>query len=64
MPAGPLSMAFGAEYRKEQSPFEDTDITAELGSLGIDPDSDTSGQRNVRRLFAEFNIPRRSRSSI
>lgn len=57
MSAGPLSMALGAEYRKEDSFFVATDITAELGSLGIDPDSDTSGGRKVKALFAEFNIP-------
>jgi len=57
MAAGPLAMALGVEYRKEDSFFEATDITAELGSLGIDPDSDTKGNRNVKALFAEFSIP-------
>ena len=55
--AGPLAMALGFEYRKEKSFFEATDITAQLGSLGIDPDSDTKGDRNVKALFAEFSIP-------
>ena len=55
--AGTLSMALGAEYRKEKSSFEATDITAELGSLGIDPNSDTKGDRTVGALFAEFGIP-------
>jgi iron complex outermembrane receptor protein len=57
MSAGPLAMALGAEYRKEKSQFEATDITAELGSLGIDPESDTKGDRNVSALYAEFGIP-------
>ena len=57
MPAGPLAVAFGVEHRKEKSFFDATDITGELGSLGIDPDSDSSGKRNVTALFAELSIP-------
>jgi len=57
MAAGPLSMALGVEYRKEKSFFEATDITAQLGSLGIDPDSDTKGDRDVKALFVEFAVP-------
>jgi iron complex outermembrane receptor protein len=57
MAAGPLSVALGVEYRKEKSFFEATDITAQLSSLGIDPDSDTKGDRDVKALFAEFAIP-------
>ena len=57
MPAGPLAAAFGIEHRNEKSSFVATDITAELGSLGIDPDSDTSGKRDVTALFAELSIP-------
>ena len=44
MGGGATGFAFGAEARKEKSKFEATDITATLGSLGIDPDSDTSRQ--------------------
>ena len=58
MAAGPLSMALGAEYRKEESRFEATAINSELiNTLGIDPDSDTSGDRKVTALFTEFAIP-------
>jgi iron complex outermembrane receptor protein len=57
LPAGPLAMAVGAEYRKEESFFEATPITAALPSLGIDSESDTKGDRNVKALFAEFSIP-------
>lgn len=52
-----VSAAFGAEHRREKSSFEATDITAQLGSLGIDPNGDTSGDRDINALFAEFNIP-------
>jgi iron complex outermembrane recepter protein len=57
LPAGPLGIAFGVEFRKEKSGFEALDITSQLGSLGIDPDSDTSGSRKVGAAFAELNIP-------
>lgn len=52
-----VSAAFGAEHRREKSSFEATDITAQLGSLGIDSNSDTSGSRDINAVFAEFNIP-------
>ena len=57
MPAGPLSMALGYEWRKEESSFESTPITAELSSLGITPDGNTSGSRKVNAFFTEFAIP-------
>lgn len=57
LPAGPLGFAFGLEYRKEKSGFEALPITAQLGSLGIDPDSDTSGSRKQAAAYMEFNIP-------
>jgi iron complex outermembrane receptor protein len=57
MASGPLSLALGTEFRKEESFFEATAITAQLGSLGIDPDSDTSGDRDVFAFFGELNIP-------
>ncbi|CAG1019540.1 Colicin I receptor [Burkholderiaceae bacterium] len=57
MAGGPLAGSFGFEHRKERSSFEATDITAALGSLGIDPDSDTSGSRKVSAVFAELSVP-------
>ena len=57
MPAGPLGAAFGVEYRTEKSFFEALPITANIGSLGIDPDSDTSGSRKSAAAYAEFSIP-------
>ena len=55
--SGSVGAAFGVEYRKENSGFEALPITATLGSLGIDPDSDTSGSRKSAAAFAEFSIP-------
>ena len=58
MAGGPAAMAIGTEYRKEKSSFEFTDINAELiNSLGLDPDADTSGSRNVWALYGEFGFP-------
>jgi iron complex outermembrane receptor protein len=57
MAAGPVSAAFGIEARHEKSSFEATDITATLGSLGIDPDSDTAGKRNSYAVYTEFGVP-------
>ena len=55
--AGSVGAAFGVEYRNEKSSYEALPITAQLGSLGIDPDSDTSGKRHSKAAFAEFSIP-------
>ena len=57
LPAGPLGVALGVEYRTERSSFEALPITAALGSLGIDPDSDTSGSRKTAAVYAELSIP-------
>ena len=57
LPAGPLAVAFGAEFRRERSSFENTDITGEIPSLGVDPEGDTGGRRNVKAVFGELNIP-------
>lgn len=57
LPAGSLGAALGVEYRREKSAFEALPITAALGSLGIDPDSDTSGSRKTAAAYAELSIP-------
>lgn len=57
LPAGAAVLAIGGEFRNEKSAFEALPITAELGSLGIDPDSDTSGKRKVTAAFLELNLP-------
>jgi iron complex outermembrane receptor protein len=57
MSGSAAAVAFGVERRREKSSFEATDITAQLGSLGIDPDSDTSGKRSSSGVFAELSLP-------
>jgi iron complex outermembrane recepter protein len=57
MGGGKAAMSLGAEVRREKSSFENTDITAELGSLGVDPDGDTTGSRKIAAIYAELNLP-------
>ena len=57
MGGGKAAIAFGTEYRREKSSFENTDITGELPSLGADPDADVSGSRKVGAVYAELNLP-------
>ena len=57
MAGGPMALAIGLEHRADRSAFVATDITAELGSLGIDSESDTSGKRKVNAAFVELNLP-------
>jgi iron complex outermembrane recepter protein len=57
LPAGPLGLALGVEYRQEKSFFENLPITAVLESIGADPNADTSGKRKVGAAYAELSIP-------
>lgn len=57
LPAGAMMMALGAEYRDEKSTYEALPITAQLGSLGIDPESDTAGKRKLTAAYVELNMP-------
>jgi iron complex outermembrane receptor protein len=58
LPGGPLAAAFGIEYRTEKYSWTAADINAVLiNTLGIDPDSDVSGNRHVSAAFTEFGIP-------
>ncbi len=57
LPGGSLGVAFGVEHRREKSSFEALPITAQLGSLGIDSESDTSGSRNSSAMYTELSIP-------
>lgn len=57
LPAGPLAMAFGAEFRKEEYTFVAEEITRVVPSIGVDPDSDVTGKRDVTALFTELAIP-------
>jgi outer membrane receptor protein involved in Fe transport len=56
LPAGPLGVAVGAEYRKEFS-SEDWDALTNAGLNGGNALPDTQGGFNVKEAFAEVNVP-------
>ena len=56
LPAGPLSVAVGYEYRKKSGFFQPDPIVVAGESNGI-PASPTSGEFSVDEFYAEFLIP-------
>jgi iron complex outermembrane recepter protein len=56
LPAGPLGIAVGAEYRKEAS-SEDWDALTNAGLNGGNVLPDTSGHFNVKEVYGEVNVP-------
>ncbi len=56
LPAGPLSIAVGYEYRKERGFFQPDAIVAAGESNGV-PSSPTNGSFDVNELYAELQIP-------
>lgn len=56
LPAGPLSVAVGYEYRKKSGFFQPDPIVVAGESNGV-PASPTSGEFSVDEFFAEFLIP-------
>jgi iron complex outermembrane receptor protein len=58
LPAGPLAMALGLEFRKEEFFFDlKEDLVRQAASSGLELAQDVSGDRDVIALFTEFNIP-------
>ena len=56
LPAGPLGVAVGAEYRKEKSEENWDALTNVGGNLG-NALPDTSGKFNVKEAYGEINVP-------
>jgi outer membrane receptor protein involved in Fe transport len=56
LPAGPLGLAIGAEYRKEQGE-QNWDALTNLGLHQGNSAPDTSGEFNVKEAYAEVNVP-------
>lgn len=56
LPAGPLGVALGAEYRREKS-IEDLDILTNTGGNSGNLLPDTIGSFDVREVFGELNVP-------
>ncbi|GGB29303.1 TonB-dependent receptor [Sphingomonas metalli] len=56
LPAGPLGIAIGAEYRKETS-SENNDSLTNQGLNGGNALPDTAGSFNVKEVYGEINVP-------
>lgn len=56
LPAGPLGVAIGAEYRRESSD-ENHDALTNAGLTGGNALPDTSGSFDVKEVYGEVNIP-------
>jgi len=56
LPAGPVGVAFGTEYRKETSGFVQDAIGAS-GALFINPIGTRKGQYNVKEIYGEVRVP-------
>ncbi len=56
LPAGPLSVAVGYEYRKKQGFFQPDAVVVAGESNGV-PASPTQGEFSVDELYAEFLVP-------
>lgn len=56
LPAGPLGIAVGAEYRKESS-FSDNDALTNAGLNAGNVLPDTRGEFDVKEAYAEIRVP-------
>jgi outer membrane receptor protein involved in Fe transport len=56
LPAGPLGIAVGAEYRKETSK-ENNDALTNAGLNAGNALPDTEGEFNVKEIYGEVNVP-------
>ena len=56
LPAGPIGVAFGAEYRKEESLFVQ-DALGASGALFFNAIGTRGGQYNVKEAYGEIRIP-------
>jgi iron complex outermembrane receptor protein len=54
---GPAALAVGGEYRKEDFHQDYEAFTANVQSLGVDPNGAASGDRSVSAQYAELNVP-------
>lgn len=56
LPAGPVGVAIGAEYRREKS-FDDLDVLTNTGGNSGNQIPDTRGKFNVKEVFGELRVP-------
>lgn len=57
LPAGPLALAFGGEYREEEIASVGTYLNETSGIVGGSSGTNTFGQRDVKSVYAEVSIP-------
>ena len=57
LPAGDLGVAFGAEYRQEDSEFTPDEFLASGDVLGFNVQEATKGSYDVTEFFGEVNVP-------
>ena len=55
--AGPAGLAIGGEYRQEKFHQSYEAYAADVSSLGVDPDGSVKGDRNVKAVYTELNVP-------
>lgn len=55
--AGPIGVAFGAEYRRESGENQTDEYLASGDVAGFNPSSPTKGNYAVTEYFAEVNVP-------
>jgi len=56
LPAGPLGMAFGWEYREEKGSFIPDSVVSSGETAGV-PASPTEGEIHVKEFYGEINVP-------
>ena len=55
--AGPSGLAIGGEFRQENFHQSYEQYAADISSLGVDPDGSVKGDRNVKAVYTELNVP-------
>ena len=58
LPAGPMTLALGAEYRKEENDYTNNfTLIRQAASSGLELAEDSTGSQNVWAVLGELNIP-------
>ncbi|MFC6298099.1 TonB-dependent receptor [Pseudomonas sp. CCM 7893] len=55
--AGASGLAIGGEFRQEKFHQSYEAFTADISSLGVDPNSSVQGDRTVKAVYTELNVP-------
>ena len=55
--AGPSGLAIGGEFRQEKFHQSYEQYAADISSLGVDPDGSVEGDRTVKAVYTELNVP-------